>query len=185
MFWPDPTHQLNHPPTKLYTHPWVENSSQISNLQMELKYLDSFKCYRILTDSGGPSLGGVADGWLGVEVGMGVWSGILCMHTCTHMHACMHMHDKHDKHDKHGCLHVGGHVQFLYMYTCACMHVHACACMWGHPHAPRCPQTHPTYLPPTQSRREPKTPKFNNSWTNRDNSILFEDSLPLNIPEFI
>ena len=60
-----------------------------------------------------------------------------------------------------------------------CVHVH----VYGDtPHASRCP---PTHLPPPQSRREPKTPKFNKSWTNRDNSILFEDSLHLNIPELI
>ena len=69
-------------------------------------------------------------------------------------------------------------------YTCikVCVHVRACACVGDTPHAPRCP---PTHLPPPQSRREPKTPKFNKSWTNQDNSILFEDSLPLNIPELI
>ena len=37
--------------------------------------------------------GGVADGWMGVEVGMGVWGGVLCMdahmHTHTHAHTCM------------------------------------------------------------------------------------------------
>ena len=63
--------------------------------------------------------------------------------------------------------------------VCMCMHVHVCG---DTPHAPRCP---PTHLSPPQSRREPKTPKFNKSWTNQDNSILFEDSLPLNIPELI
>ena len=36
---------------------------------------------------------------------------------CIHVHAHMHMHVKHDK---HGCLHVGGHLQFLYMYICIC-----------------------------------------------------------------
>ena len=56
--------------------------------------------------------------------------------------------------------------------VCVRMHVHMCG---GHP---------PT-TPHPQSRREPKTPKFNKSWTNRDNSILFEDSLPLNIPQLI
>ena len=103
------------------------NSSQISNLQTELKYLDKLKCYRILSDSGGPPPGGVADGWMGVGVGMGVWGNVPCMHACTHMHT--HMHVKHAKHAKHRCLHVGGHLQFLYMYKCACVHVHACACM--------------------------------------------------------
>ena len=34
------------------------------------------------------------------------------------------MHVKHANHAKHGCLHVGGHLQFLYMYTCAYVHVH-------------------------------------------------------------
>ena len=38
------------------------------------------------------------------------------MHARMHMHAHMHMHVKHAKHAKHGCLHVGGHLQFLYMY---------------------------------------------------------------------
>ena len=72
-----------------------------------------------------------------------------CMHAHTCTYTCMHMHVKHDKHAKHGCLHVGGHLQFLYM----CMHVGVCVCT--------CVCLH------------------------RDNSILFEDSLPLNIPELI
>ena len=37
------------------------------------------------------------------------------------------------------------------------VHVCACAHVWGHPHAPT------THLPPSQSHREPKPPKFNNS----------------------
>ena len=50
---------------------------------------------------------------------------------------------------------------------------------------PDAPDNPPTHLSPPQSHREPKTAKFNKSWTNQDNSILFEDSLPLNIPELI
>ena len=185
MTWPHPsTHPTTHPPTKPHTHPWVGNSSQISNLQTELKYLDKLKCYRILSDSGGPPPWGVADGWMGVGVGMGVWG--VC-HACTHAHARMHARTHiHVKHAKHGCLHAGGHLQF---YTCVCVHVRACACVCVHMGAPPMPQDTPrhppNHLPPSQSRREPKTPNFNNSWTNRDNSILFEDSLPLNIPELI
>ena len=136
---------------------------------------------------GSTPLGGVADGWIGVGVGMGVW-GVSHAHTHTHVHACTHMHVKHANHAKHGCLHVGGHLQFLYMYTCVCVHVWACTCVCmceGTPPCPQMSQTPPTYLPLPQSRREPKTAKFNKSWTNRDNSILFEDSLPLNIPELM
>ena len=93
---------------------------------------------------------------MGVGVGMGVSGGCsmhACMHAHTHMHANMHMHVKHDK---HGCLHVGGHLQFLYMYTCACMHVCACACMWGHPPYPRCPQTPPPTCPLPRAAGSPK-----------------------------
>ena len=122
---------------------------------------------------------------LGDEGGCGYVGGVPCTHTCTHMHARTHMHVKHANHAKHGCLHVGGHLQFLYMYTCVYVCVCACACGGDTPHAPRCPWHPPTHLPPPQSRREPKTAKLNKSWTNRDNSILFKDSLPLNIPELI
>ena len=73
----------------------------------------------------------------------GVWGGGCVrgspMHA--HTHACMHTHMD-VKHDKNGYLHVCGHLQFLYMYTCVCMHAHACAHVWGHPHAPRHPPTH-------------------------------------------
>ena len=69
-----------------------------------------------------------------------------------------------------------------------CMHVHAhaCTCVWGAP--PNHPHPPPTLIhqPPTpQSRWETKSPQFNKSQTNQDNSILFEDSLPLNIPQLI
>ena len=137
-----------------------------------VQVLSNFNWFR------GSPPGRVADGWMEVGVGMGVCRGSP-MHARMHMHAyvCTHMHVKHAK---HGCLHAGGHLQF---YTCVCVHVRAC--VWGHPYAPRYPQTPPTHLPHPQSCREPKTPNFNNSWTNRDNLILFEDSLPLNIPELI
>ena len=102
--------------------------------------------------------GGVADGWMEVGVGMGVWGGVPCTHTCMHTHARTHMHVKHAK---HGCLHDSGHLQFLYMYKCACVHVRACACMCmcvgTPPHAPRCP-------PPTCSlSRAAGSPKHQNS----------------------
>ena len=90
-------------------------------------------------------LWGVADGSIGVGVGMGVWG---CpMHACihTHMDARMHMHVKHDKHAKHGCLQAGGHLQF---YTCVCV----CACVGMHVHA--CGDTP---MPPDIPRHPPPT----------------------------
>ena len=48
----------------------------------------------------------------------------------------MHMHVEHDKHAKHGCLHVSGHLQFLYMYTCVCVHVGTALHAPRYPHPP-------------------------------------------------
>ena len=129
---------------------------------MELKYLDLFKCYWILLILQSYPLG----------VGVGGWGwGCVCegvSHTCMHVHTHTHMHththtNMHVKHDKHGCLHVGGHLQFLYMYTCVCIHVHACLCMCTCVGTPPCLQTptHPPTCPLPTSCREPKIPKFN------------------------
>ena len=121
--------------------------------------------------------GWVADGWMGVAVGMGVWG---VSHACTHVHTCTCMLNMLN-------MDASMLVAICNFYTC--INVHVCMCMCMHVHVcgdtPPCPQIPPTHLPPPQSRREPKTPKFNKSSTNRDNSILFEDSLPLNIPELI
>ena len=128
--------------------------------------------------------GGVAPWGLGGWVGGWGWGWVeappthMCMYArvCTYAHTCMHV-----KHDKHGCLHGGGHLQFPNMFILA-FRACVCTCLGIPSHAPRCP---PTHLPPPQSRREPKSPKVYKSWTNWDNSILFEKSLPLNIPELI
>ena len=69
-------------------------------------------------------MGGWGRGGYGCVVGCPMHA-----HTHMHAHAHMHMHVKHAKHAKDGCLHVGGHLQFLYMYKCACVHVRACTCM--------------------------------------------------------
>ena len=99
----------------------------------------------------GSPLGG--DGWVdGCGCGCGC-VGKCPMHAWTHAHACMCMHahtHMHVKYDKHGCLHVGGHMQFLYMYTCACVWVHAC--VWGHPMLPDIP----THLPLPRATGSPK-----------------------------
>ena len=104
--------------------------------------------------------GGVADGCMGVGVGMGVWGGVPCTHTCTCTHAHTHMHVKHANHAKHGCLHVGGHLQFLYMYTCVYVRVHACMCMcvWGGtpPMPPDAPDTPPPTCPLPRAAGSPK-----------------------------
>ena len=174
MIWPDPTDHppTTHPPTKPHTHPWVGNSSQISNLQTELKYLDKLKCYRILSDSGGPPLGGGR--WVDVGVGgYGCVGDVPCMHACTHnTRTCMlNMLNMLN-------MDASMSVAICNFYTCinVCV-VHVHVCVGGTPPCPRCPH------PPAPSPE--LQPKFNKSWTNRDNSILFEDSLPLNIPELI
>ena len=187
MTWPHPsTHPTTHPPTKPHTHPWVENSSQISNLQTELKYLDKLKCYRILSDSGGPPPWG-AGRWVdGGGGGYRCVESIPCIHACTYMD----MHARTCMLNMLNMLNMNASMSaaICNFYTCInvrvcmCVHACACACVWRHP---PCPQMPPTHLPPPQSHREPKTTKFNKSCTNRDNSILFKDSLPLNIPELI
>ena len=98
-----PTHKTIYPPIG-------GESTHISNLQTELKYLDSFNCYNILTDLGGYPLGGRWGGWMGCG-----WVWVYEVpHANTHVHACTHMH-MHVKHDKHGCLHGGGYLQLLNM----------------------------------------------------------------------
>ena len=191
MTWPHPsTHPTTHPPTKLHTHPWMENSLQISNLQTELKYLDKLKCYWILSDSKDPPPWGGA-GWVDVSGGGYGYVGRCAMHAYMHIHAhawtyactCMLNMLNMLNMDASMSAAICNFYTCINVCVCMCVHVHACACVWGHPPCPQMPP--PTHLPPPQSRRESKTPKFNKSWTNRDNSILFEDSLPLNIPELI
>ena len=156
------------------------NGIEISQLVQVLLNFDWFR---------GFPLGG-GGGWVWV----GCWEG--ASHTCAHTCACMHANACACVYDiignSQGFPQWGRPFAWNYhvyhtrmcMHVCVsmCMHVHACAHVWG------APLNHPPPHPPTpypQSHREPETPKFNKSWTNRDNSILFEDSLPLNIPEFI
>ena len=101
-----------------------------------------------------------------------------CTHPHSHMHICTCMLNMLN-------MDASMSAAICNFYTC----INVCVCMRMHVRVcgdtPPCPQMPSTHLPPPQSRREPKTPKFNKSWTNRDNSILFEDSLPLNILELI
>ena len=90
-----PTNLPIHPPTH---QKWVGKSPQIPNLQMESKYLDSFKSYCIFTDLGGtPTWGvGVSVGGYG---GLGGGTSHTCVHMLVHSRTCMHMHT-------HTCMHV-------------------------------------------------------------------------------
>ena len=172
MIWPDLTHQPTHPPTKPYTHPWVGKSPQISNLQQNWNISISLSAIGFWLIPGGPHWGGGVGGG-----GSGVVRG--CPHICAHAHACTYdIIGNSQGFPQWGRPFAWNyHVYHAYM----CVHAHACAHVWGHPNHPPSPSTHPQ----PQSCREPKTPKFNKSWTNQDNLILFEDSLPLNIPELI
>ena len=180
MIWPHPTH----PPTHQTIHPPLSGefstdfkSSNRIEISWLVQVLLNFDWFR-----GSPPWR-VGGGWMG---GGGWWGG--APHTCAHTCACMHVHAHTRAYDiignSQGFPPWGRPFAWNYhvYHACMCVHVHVCTHVWGHP-----PTTPTPIHPPThpQSRREPETPKFNNSWTNRDNSILFEDSLPLNIPELI
>ena len=128
----------------------MHKSSEIQNLQTELKYLDSFKCYWILTDSWGPPFGGVGVGGWGWD-SLRMFGGCP-MHMCTCTHACalayMYKHDifmqmpapigkswgiPYD---------IIGHAR-----ACVCM----CALVWGTPQ-------HPDRVPPPSIH--PHAPKW-------------------------
>ena len=128
---------------------------------------------------------GVADGCMGMGVGMGVWGGVPCTHTCTHTNARMLNMLIMLNMDASMSAAICNFYTCIHVCMCVCMHACACACLGGYPPCRQMPLTPPHPPAPPQSRREPKTAKFNKSWTNRDNSILFKDSLPLNIPELI
>ena len=104
---------------------------------------------------------GVADGCMGVRVGMGVW-GVSNAHThahaCTHTGTCMlNMLNM----DASMLVAICNFYTCIHVHTCMC--ICACVCVYMHVGHPPCPQTPPTHLPPPQSCREPKTPKFNRS----------------------
>ena len=70
---------------------------------------------------------------------------------------------------------------FVHVRACTCV----CRCLGTPPMPPDVPQPICPLPRAAGSRREPKSPKVYKSWTNWDNSILFEKSLSLNIPELI
>ena len=149
MVWP--TNPSTHTPThKLNTHPWVGKSLQISNLQTESKYLDSFKSYSDFTDLGGTP----PRGWVGVWLGVGLGGGTP-MYVHVHAHTCMHV-----KHDEHGCFHGGSHLEFPTMFILA---FPVCACVHMHVHMSRdtpMPPDAPTHLPLLRDTGSPNHRKF-------------------------
>ena len=84
-------------------------------------------------------------------------------HACTHARTCMLNMLNMLNMDASMMAAICNFYTCINVRVCMCMCARACACVWGHAHAPRCPQTPPTHLPPPQSCREPKTPKFNKS----------------------
>ena len=189
MIWPDPTHQPTHPPTHSpnYTpiHEWRSlHRFQIFKQNWNISISSSTIEFWLIL--GVPPRGWGVGGW-----GWGWWEGAPHphAHTCT----CTHAHTHARTYDIIGNSQVfpqwGWPFAWNYhvYHVCVCMRAHACVCMHVHVCGGH-PSTTPTYIHPPhhpQSCREPTTPKFNKSWTNRDNSILFEDSLPLNISELI
>ena len=126
-------------------------------------------------------------GWMGVGGGDGYPHTHAHAHTCMHMHACTHTYDikgNYQGFPQWGLPFAIETIMFnmyMCMQVCACVRVHVHMC-GGH-----CPTTPiPIHTNPCpKSCREPKTPKFNKSLSNPDNSILFEDSLPVNTPKLI
>ena len=160
MFWPDPTHQPTqpptHPPNHTPTHGWkILHRFQIFKRNWNI--LISWSVIEFLLILGVHPPGGMADGCLGIGGGCGYVGGVPCTHTCTHMHTHARTH-MHVKHANHGCLHVGGHLQFLYMYTCVYVHVHVCACVCGGtpPMPPDAPDTPPPTCPLPRAAGSPK-----------------------------
>ena len=183
MFWPDPTHQpthpLTHPPNNTPTYGW-RSLHRFQIFKQNWNILISSSAIEFWLIPGVPP--GVRGGWMWVGGGERV-PPCMRMHTC----ACTCTHVWH--HGEFPEIPPWGrpfawnyHVYHMWqVHACTCVHardVHMCG-----EHPLTMPQA-PIHIPP-QNCREPKTPKFNKYWTNRDNSILFEDSLPLNIPELI
>ena len=87
-------------------------------------------------------LGGVADGWMGVGVGMGVWGDVPC--TYTHTHMCTHTHTRTcmlNMLNMDAFMLVAFAIPYMCVCACACvrMCVHACGDTPMPPDTPRHP----------------------------------------------
>ena len=96
---------------------------------------------------GSTLLGGVADGCLGVGVGLGMWGGVPCTHTCTHMHThahtCMLNMLIMLNMDASMSAAICNFYTCIHVCMCVCVHAYVCACVWGHPPCPQMPLTPP------------------------------------------
>ena len=101
-----------------------------------------------------------------------IWGHRGCPHTCVHACGCMHMHTCTCIEIANGHPHGGIHVYHV---------KHACACLHG---VPPHTDSHPYLIPLTLiPRGDPwNQSKFNNTSTNQDNSILFEDFKSVETP---
>ena len=106
-------------------------------------------------------------------MGMGV--GECPMHAQMHTHACTCMLNMLNMLNMDASMSVAICNFYTCIHVCVCVCVHGCACIWGHPTYPQMPPDTPN----------PPAPSPEPQGTNQDNSILFEDSLALNIPELI
>ena len=120
---------------------------------------------------------------LGVPWGVGGWVDLggggerVPPHMCTHMHLHIHACTYDIIGNSPGFPQCGAAICMklscllcMHVHACMHMHVHMCGAPSNHPHPH---PTTPIQPPLPQSCRQPKSPKFNNSWTNRDNLILF------------
>ena len=76
----------------------------------------------------------------GVEVGMGVWGDVPCMHACMHMDAHAHTHACPCMLNMLNMLNMDASMlaaicnfyTCINVHVCMCVHAHACACVLGH-----------------------------------------------------
>ena len=173
-----PTHpnQIIHPPMggEVSTDFKSSNRIEISRLVQVLLNFEWFQ--------GSPPGGWGVGGW---EWGV-VRGCIPPMCTCMRMHACARAPTRVWHHREFPGIPPMGAAICMKLSCLPHVHVRAfacmCTCVEGTPQPPPIP------INPPPTPRAAGSPKHQNSispWTNRDNSILFEDSLPLNIPELI
>ena len=86
--------------------------------------------------------GGVADGWMGVGVGMGVWGGVPCTHARARTHTRTCMLNMLNMLNMDAPM-LAAICNSIHVCVCVCVRVHACG------DTPPCPQIPPDTPPPT------------------------------------